>query len=404
MSYKRMIAVALSALVLAACGTSAAVPTETPTVEPVVEAADPMEGVQQWVEAPDMTIDPDAIYLATFQTEAGDFQVELLASEAPVTVNNFIFLAESGFYDDSTFHRVIPGFMAQGGDPTGTGAGGPGYVFDDEISFNLIFDGPGYLAMANAGPGTNGSQFFITYAPTLYLNAQHTIFGRVVEGMDVVDSLTPRDPEASPDFEGSILYTVTIEEIEESLIPVPEAVDLLRPELEDGRPLGGLEIAAREGLFTAPPEMVIDVEGEYTATIQTTQGDIILRLDAAAAPETVNNVYVLANLGYWDAFPIVYIEPNVFVLTGSPGNAVSSDIGYVIPVETELSNTAGAVGLWFRQDAMASSGSQFYILTQDLTNLDEFFSVFGYVEEGMDVVGALTMEDSIIRMDVEATE
>ena len=305
----------------------------------------------------------------------------------------------------ATFHRVIPGFMAQGGDPSGTGTGGPGYVFDDEISFNLTLR---WAWLPGDGECRTGYErepvFHYICPPTLYLNAQHTIFGRVVDGMDVVDSLTPRDPEASPDFEGTILYTVTIEEIEESFIPVPETGDLLRPELEDGRPLSGLEIAEREGLFTAPPEMVIDVEGEYTATIQTTQGDIILRLDAAAAPETVNNVYVLANLGYWDAFPIVYIEPNVFVLTGSPGNAVTSDIGYVIPVETELSNTAGAVGLWFRQDAMASSGSQFYILTSDLTNLDEFFSVFGYVEEGMDVVNALTMEDSIIRMDVEAAE
>ncbi|MEJ2607986.1 MAG: peptidylprolyl isomerase, partial [Anaerolineales bacterium] len=113
-----------------------------------------------------MSIDTSAIYIATLKTEKGDIRIELFADEAPMTVNNFIFLAEQGYYDDTTFHRVIPDFMAQGGDPEGTGMGGPGYSFPDEISFNLRFDDEGYLAMANSGPDTNGSQFFITFGPT----------------------------------------------------------------------------------------------------------------------------------------------------------------------------------------------------------------------------------------------
>jgi cyclophilin family peptidyl-prolyl cis-trans isomerase len=142
-----------------------------------------------------MQIDPNKRYVAVFHTDRGDFQVELFAKQAPVTVNNFVFLAREGYYDGVTFHRVIKGFMAQGGDPTGTGTGGPGYEFNDERSaLDLKHDAPGTLSMANAGPNTNGSQFFITFVPTPHLNGKHAVFGRVISGMDVVNSLRERDP------------------------------------------------------------------------------------------------------------------------------------------------------------------------------------------------------------------
>ncbi len=150
---------------------------------------------QQYRQAPAMAIDPNKRYVATFHTERGDFQVELFAKDAPITVNNFVFLAREGFYNGGTFHRVIKGFMAQGGDPTGTGTGGPGYQWADERSaLQLKHDAPGTLSMANAGPNTNGSQFFITFAPTPHLNGKHAVFGRVTSGMDVVNSLRERDP------------------------------------------------------------------------------------------------------------------------------------------------------------------------------------------------------------------
>ena len=150
---------------------------------------------KQYRQAPAMAIDPNKRYVATFHTERGDFQVELFAKDAPVTVNNFVFLAREGFYDGITFHRVIKGFMAQGGDPTGTGTGGPGYDWADERSaLQLRHDAPGTLSMANAGPNTNGSQFFITFVPTPHLNGKHAVFGRVISGMDVVNSLRERDP------------------------------------------------------------------------------------------------------------------------------------------------------------------------------------------------------------------
>ena len=143
---------------------------------------------------PAMSIDSKKHYAAMFKTEKGDFEVELYADKAPATVNNFVFLAREGFYDGVTFHRVIKDFMAQGGDPTGTGTGGPGYKFADEFHPQLKHSKPGVLSMANAGRNTNGSQFFITFAPTPHLDGKHSVFGQVVKGMDVVRSIPERDP------------------------------------------------------------------------------------------------------------------------------------------------------------------------------------------------------------------
>lgn len=138
-------------------------------------------------KAPDMTIDVTKNYSATIQTSRGPISVELFAQDAPKTVNNFVFLARDGFYNGTKFHRVIEDFMVQGGDPTGTGTGGPGYKFADER--NSRKHGTGTLSMANAGPNTNGSQFFITHSPQSHLNGKHTVFGQVTSGQDIVDSI-----------------------------------------------------------------------------------------------------------------------------------------------------------------------------------------------------------------------
>ena len=166
-------------------------PTQDPVSTPTPQVKKLADGrtYKQYAVAPRMTIDPNTTYLAHIQTNKGNITLELFASEAPKTVNNFVFLARDGFYNDVIFHRVIPGFMIQGGDPDGTGTGGPGYKFQDEFDSSLGFDRTGILAMANAGPGTNGSQFFITVAPTTHLNGAHTIFGEVTGGQDVVDAI-----------------------------------------------------------------------------------------------------------------------------------------------------------------------------------------------------------------------
>ncbi|MEL7644741.1 MAG: peptidylprolyl isomerase [Anaerolineaceae bacterium] len=148
----------------------------------------------QWQSEPEMQLDPTKNYQATLRTTKGDIVIDLFAKNVPHTVNNFVFLANQGFYDGTIFHRVIPDFMAQGGDPTGTGRGGPGYKFRDEFDPKLRHDKPGVLSMANAGPNTNGSQFFITHVPTPWLDGKHAVFGQVVGGLDVLFAIPPRDP------------------------------------------------------------------------------------------------------------------------------------------------------------------------------------------------------------------
>lgn len=160
---------------------------------------------------PSGALDTSKHYTATFRTEKGEIVAELYADRAPLTVENFVNLARGGFYDGTTFHRVIAGFMAQGGDPTGTGRGGPGYQFSDEFHPSLRHDAAGTLSMANAGPGTNGSQFFITYGPTPHLDDRHTVFGRVTSGMDVLRSIRERDPARDPN-PGDRIETIEIAE------------------------------------------------------------------------------------------------------------------------------------------------------------------------------------------------
>jgi cyclophilin family peptidyl-prolyl cis-trans isomerase len=161
---------------------------------------------------PPLNIDLTKEYFATVKmATGGEFVIQLYPDKAPKTVNSFIFLSCKGYFEGVTFHRVLEGFMAQGGDPTGTGGGGPGYQFENEDS-DLTFDKAGVVAMANAGRDTNGSQFFITFGPRPQLNGGYTIFGQVVEGMDVVNGITRRDPDQNPTFEGDAIETITITE------------------------------------------------------------------------------------------------------------------------------------------------------------------------------------------------
>lgn len=147
----------------------------------------------QWDSPPEIQIDSSKTYRATIETNTGVIELELYPQHAPKTVNNFVFLAGKSFYDGISFHRVISNFMVQGGDPTGTGGGGPGYRFEDEVAGNPLKHEKGVISMANAGPNTNGSQFFITHAPQPHLNGKHTVFGKVVVGQDVVDSIREGD-------------------------------------------------------------------------------------------------------------------------------------------------------------------------------------------------------------------
>lgn len=143
---------------------------------------------------PEFKLDLKKKYTAIIHTDIGDIKIKLFADLVPTTVNNFVFLSREGYYNDTIFHRVIKDFMAQGGDPSGSGMGGPGYKFRDEFHPNLKHDKPGIISMANAGPNTNGSQFFITFVPTPWLDNKHSVFGEVIDGMDIVLAIPERDP------------------------------------------------------------------------------------------------------------------------------------------------------------------------------------------------------------------
>ena len=204
-----LLAVALSGF---SCGGSEATPA--PSTPPHMQEG---EGIviefKETETMPPMLADTGKKYYAYMETEKGTLVLELFAEDVPMTVSNFIYLSLQGFYNGTTFHRVIPNFMAQGGDPTGTGTGGPGYKFADEFSEHKHVAGA--LSMANAGPNTNGSQFFITYVPVHQLDGRHSVFGQLIDGMDILKSITPRDPSQNPQFTGDKIISVTIKVAED---------------------------------------------------------------------------------------------------------------------------------------------------------------------------------------------
>ena len=191
---------------------SAGQPTSAGATAPTTAAAGAGEH-KTYSALPPMTIDPQKNYTATITTPRGDIVIKLRPDLAPQTVNSFVFLAKEGFYNGLTWHRVLPNFMAQGGDPTGTGSGGPGYNVPDEFTDKVLFDRPGIVAMAHSSlPNSNGSQFFITTAPAPHLNKQYTIFGEVIKGQEIVNGIPLRDPDQNPTTPGEQIVKITIAE------------------------------------------------------------------------------------------------------------------------------------------------------------------------------------------------
>ncbi|NJN81313.1 MAG: hypothetical protein HC802_02860 [Caldilineaceae bacterium] len=363
---------------------------------------------------PEMTIDPEKYYYATLKTDRGDLKVQLFADRAPITVNNFVHLAREGFYDNTSFHRVLDGFMAQAGDPLGTGTGGPGYEFEDEFYPGLVFDRPGLLAMANRGPATNGSQFFITFAPTDWLNGMHTIFGEVLEGQEVLDQLTRRDPMADPNSPSDTIYTIEIEETDTSALetptpapptatPTPTPTPYAPTSLDDAdRPLAQLSPEERANYFNVPPEMVIDPTLQYVATISTDKGEIVAELNSEKAPMAVNNFVVLANLGFYDNMPITLVRPDDSVIFGVPANDPQNDAGYVFAAEvgTDIVTDVGSITYIpvrsTEDGAVLSSSSQVIIaLAAPPAAANSSFSFFGQVVEGQEILAGLAQDDLI---------
>ena len=230
------------------------------SIQAICDAARPAEHTAMQFQAPDDVLADDIDYRAILCTTAGAVYVDLFESLTPVTVNNFVFLAKEGYYDSTTFHRVIPDFMAQAGDPTATGRGGPGYQFGDEPVGFLTFDRPGLLAMANAGPGTNGSQFFITTAATPHLNHRHTIFGDVLLGQENVLAIRERDPQTAAE-PGETLQTVVI-------VTDPAAVD--NTGIVELEPATQADVITAFAAFTdsLPPELLLHPEDSGLSTTE----------------------------------------------------------------------------------------------------------------------------------------
>lgn len=368
---------------------------------------------------PETVIDTETYYYATLATERGDIKVQLFADRSPVTVNNFVFLAQEGFYDNTTFHRVLDGFMAQAGDPTGSGMGGPGYAIPNETYPGLVFDRPGLLAMANSGPDTNGSQFFITFAPAAHLNGGYTIFGEVVEGLEVLDEITRRDPNAAPDFEGDALETVTIEETDTSELPTPTpAPPTPTPTAtptpyaptgqgEGERPLTEVPAAERANFYNTAPELEIDATQSYTALISTSQGDMTAMLYADSAPVAVNNFVVLSDLGFYDGLPVNTVNPDQVMVIGAPDNTPANDVGYMLDAEMGITETLGIGSIAYipmqaADGSIMSSGSQLLIaLVEPPQGISVQYSFFGQITDGLEVLSSITMSDTVNSITIE---
>jgi len=338
---------------------------------------------------PPMQIDTSKVYFATFETEKGDIVVELFDDKVPNTVNNFVFLAREGFYDGTMFHRVIADFMVQGGDPTGKGSGGPGYRFADEFDSSLKHDGPGVLSMANSGPGTNGSQFFITLVATPWLDGHHTVFGKVVEGMDVLMSISLRDPQTAS-TPGDMLKTVSIEEGTESRLPTPAPEVLVEP----GTIPMPEEPMLRNGMYPARPAMVIDPEKSYVATIKTSKGDIVVDLFAEKAPNTVNSFVFLAQEGFYDDTMFHRVIADFMAQAGDPTGTGTGGPGYEFADEFDSGLKHDGPGVLSMANAgPGTNGSQFFITFVETPWLDGRHSVFGKVSEGLDVLMSIAIRD-----------
>ena len=305
---------------------------------------DPVKRDGYFENEPPLVLIDGNTYFAVIRAESGDIVVQLFADRTPVTVNNFVYLSLTGFYDGTIFHRVLEDFMAQAGDPTGTGRGGPGYKFQDEFVGNLSFDKPYLLAMANSGPATNGSQFFITFVPTTHLNQRHTIFGEVISGQGAVDDITRRDPQAGG--ASDTIETIDIFESTESILPAPDPTPVPTPTptptpiptpyaphqiLEEGsRPLAKLSPEERKSIFNTPPDPVLEQGKSYGVTLESNYGSITLELFPETAFVAVNNLAVLADLGFFDQVPIIYSAQSQSLILGALDGTREGIVGYTL--------------------------------------------------------------------------
>lgn len=350
-------------LLLLALTITAAAQDAPQTPEAICEAAVPAEepANRDFPEGAEDVLEDGVDYSAVLCTEEGPVYVELFETLTPTTVNNFVFLAQQGYYNNTTFHRVLENFMAQAGDPTGTGAGGPGYQFRDEPVGFLTFDRPGLLAMANAGPDTNGSQFFITTAITNWLDYNHTIFGEVLQGQDNVLNLRLRDPQQAPDGEGAALETVVIitdpasieTDFESASEPATaEAISGALEELSSSMPedvsLMGEGITDTAAVAASAPE---ELQDDYAAFLETYGHQF--RVSRGLTNDQCNPGYFFTDLRYTiDAFEseeaaaAALADPFLAELATAQGytNAEQETVASYLPVYEQATQGCDDIG------------------------------------------------------------
>ncbi len=336
---------------------------------------------------------PDMDYLWKLETNKGPIVIRLLPDVAPMHVSSTIFLTQLGFYDDIGFHRVITGFMAQGGCPKGTGTGGPGYKYAGEFSDSVRHDRPGLLSMANAGPNTDGSQFFLTFVPTPHLDGKHTIFGEVVDGMKTVKLLEKSGSQTGKTQEKLLIEKATIEVV-------------ARPVLEeaatsDDPAFGALEAFAKEkGIDTGkrdwrtslplPPKQEFQKGKTYFWNLGTSEGIIQIKLLTETAPMHATSTIFLTRLGFYDGLTFHRVIDNFMAQGGCPLGMGSGGPGYEYAGEFEgdvKHSKAGMLSMANR--GPNTDGSQFFITFAATPHLDGKHTIFGEVVGGMDVVKKL---------------
>jgi cyclophilin family peptidyl-prolyl cis-trans isomerase len=368
---------------------------------PPAERADRFSG-----PAP-MSVDPNQIYEATIVTSKGNIVAELY-TDTPESVNNFVTLAQNGFYDGLTFHRVEPGFVIQGGDPKGDGGGSPGYTIPAEINHN---HSKGALAWARTSDEVNperrssGSQFYITLDETPHLDGAYSVFGQVIEGMDVAEKIAVGDKIERIDISTPQVSRMPTPAPTRTPAPTPTpgpTEEPKAPTAEEGRPLAKLSADQREKLYNTAPATTIDPTKSYQATIKTPKGDVVIDLDAKAAPGTVGNFVLLANLGFYDGLPIAYLQADSYAVFGSPKSQPDSDIGYALDLEPSAGASSvitGTVSMYPVPDLgsgdVKASGSQFFVSFVQAPNSDTPLNSFGTVTSGIDILKELKAGDIV---------
>ncbi len=362
----------------------------------------PGQRAGMFTEAPDMTIDPSKVYVATFKTAKGDIAVELYAEQAPTAVNNFVTLANMGYYDGLALHPAGPPAAILGGDPLDTMQGGPGYEIAAERTIPVVAGTLGYLRMPeqiNPENLSNGSLFFMTLEDVPDISGVYSAFGQVIEGQDVAQQIA----------EGDTIEQIVIQEAAESKAPTPAPLPTATPiptattvptpfapeQSKSGdRPLAKLPVEQRNGMFNTEPAMQLEKGKDYVARIATDAGDIVVDLFEEQTPQTVNNFVALANLGFYDNTSFHRVIDGFMAQAGDPTGTGSGGPGYQFADEIVPELTFDGAGILAMANAgPGTNGSQFFI-TYDKTDwLNGLHTIFGKVTEGEDVLKAIKLRD-----------